>query len=223
MAGRGRRHLRMTRGNAVQIYDYIIVGAGSAGAVLAARLTENPATRVLLLEAGRAVHRYSRFPISFGLLIHHPGANWLFESEPEPNTANRPIPVPRGKLLGGSSAINGLVFVRGQPLDYDTWAQAGNRGWGWQDVLPIFQRMENYQRPGGNRGAGGPLNVSEVPDQNPLYEALFAAAGAAGFRRNPDYNSGDQDGISKTQATIWRGRRMSTAHCYLRPALQRPN
>ncbi len=127
-------------------YDYIVVGSGSAGGVLAARLTEDPRTRVLLLEAGRASHIYSRLPISFGLLIYDPAANWLYESEPEPGTANRPIPVPRGKLLGGSSAINGLVWVRGQPLDYDTWAQMGARGWSWQDVAPLFSRMENFER-----------------------------------------------------------------------------
>ena len=113
-------------------YDYIVVGAGSAGATLATRLSENPRWRVLLLEAGPASHPYSRFPVSFGLLIDNARANWRYESEPEPGTENRPIPVPRGKMLGGSSAINGLVLVRGQPLDYDTWAQMGARGWSWQ-------------------------------------------------------------------------------------------
>ncbi|HEX2885573.1 GMC family oxidoreductase [Vineibacter terrae] len=206
-------------------YDYIIVGAGSAGAALASRLTEDGRTRVLLLEAGRASHFWSRLPVSFGLLIDHPAANWRFKSEPEPGTANRAIPVPRGKLLGGSSAINGLVFVRGQPLDYNSWAQFGNRGWGWDDVLPIFRRMETYENAGsdGWRGGSGPLRVSEVPDQNPLYEALFAAAVAAGYKRNPDYNGADQEGIVKTQATISHGRRMSTAHCYLAPARKRAN
>jgi choline dehydrogenase len=205
-------------------YDYIIVGAGSAGAALAYRLSENPANRVLLLEAGRASHPYSRFPISFGLLIDDPAANWRFFSEPEEGTANRAIPVPRGKLLGGSSSINGLVYVRGQTLDYDTWAQLGNRGWSWQDVEPLFLRMENYEKGGdGVRGTGGPLGVSEVPDQNPLYDALFDAAVAAGYRRNDDYNGPDQEGIVKTQTTIWKGRRMSTAHCYIKPAMGRSN
>jgi choline dehydrogenase len=205
-------------------YDYIVVGAGSAGAVIAARLSEDPGTRVLLLEAGRATHPYSRFPVSFGLLIYHPEANWLYESEPEPGTSNRQIPVPRGKLLGGSSAINGLVWVRGQPLDYDTWAQMGCRGWSWRDVGPIFDRLENFDGEGvTSRGRGGPQHVSIVPDENPLYEALFEAAQQAGHRRNPDYNSEDQEGIGKTQASIRRGRRVSTYDSYLKPARHRPN
>jgi choline dehydrogenase len=205
-------------------YDYIVVGAGSAGAALAARLSEDGRTRILLLEAGRASHPYARFPISFGLLLDNPAANWRYRSTPEPNTHDREIPVPRGRLLGGSSAINGLVYVRGQPLDYDTWAQMGARGWSWQDVAPIFRRMEDFERgDDGVRGAGGPLHVSEVPDQNPLYDALFEAGVAAGYRRNPDYNGRDQEGIVKTQATIRRGVRMSTAHSYLRPARGRTN
>ena len=131
--------------------------------------------------------------------------------------------MPRGKLLGGSSAINGLVWVRGQPLDYDTWAQMGARGWSWQDVAPLFTRIESYENGNGanGRGTGGPLRVSEVPDQNPLYDALFKAAVAAGFKLNKDYNSEDQEGVVKTQASISRGRRMSVAHCYLKPAMRR--
>ena len=135
-------------------YDYIIVGAGSAGGTLAARLTENAAIKVLLLEAGAASHPYSRMPLSFGLLIDNPAANWLYQSEPEPNTANRVIPVPRGKLLGGSSSINGLVWVRGQPLDFDTWAQMGNRGWSWREVAPLFTRIETYVDGKGENGRG---------------------------------------------------------------------
>ena len=135
-------------------YDYIIVGAGSAGAVLASRLSEDERARVLLVEAGRASHPYSRFPISFGLLIDNPDANWRYESDPEPGTANRTIPVPRGKLLGGSSSINGLVWVRGQPIDYDTWAQMGNRGWSWREVAPLFTRMENFVDGDGSNGRG---------------------------------------------------------------------
>jgi choline dehydrogenase len=179
---------------------------------------------VLLLEAGRASHILSRLPISFGLLIHNAAANWLYESDPEPGTANRAIPVPRGKLLGGSSAINGLVWVRGQPLDYDTWAQMGARGWSWQDVAPVFDRIEDFETRGAQgRGNGGPLHVSIVPDDNPLYDALFKAAVEAGYRVNPDYNSEDQEGVGKTQASIRRGRRMSVSHCYLEPAMRRKN
>ena len=205
-------------------FDYIIIGAGSAGGVIAARLSERPQTRVLLLEAGRASHAYSRLPVSFGLLIHNRAANWLYESVPEPSTFDRPIPVPRGKLLGGSSAINGLVWVRGQPLDYDTWAQLGARGWSWQDVAPLFERIEDYDAAGASgRGRGGPLHVSQVPDENPLYDALLDAAAEAGYRRTHDYNGEDQEGIGRTQASIRDGRRMSVAHCYLRPAMRRPN
>lgn len=205
-------------------YDYIVVGAGSAGAALASRLTEDPRCNVLLLEAGRRTHFYSQFPISFGLLIHHAGANWLYESEPEPGTANRQIPVPRGKLLGGSSAINGLVWVRGQPLDYDTWAQMGARGWSWQDVAPVFKRIENFEGEGDAvRGRGGPQHVVTVPDENPLYDGLFKAAEQAGYRINPDYNSEDQEGIAKTQTSIRRGKRVSTYASYLKPALKRSN
>lgn len=205
-------------------YDYIVVGSGSAGGALAARLSENPANRILLLEAGAPSHPYSQFPISFGLLIHNEAANWLYESEPEPNTANRKIPVPRGKLLGGSSAINGLVWVRGQPLDYDTWAQMGARGWSWQDVAPVFDRIENFEhKDAKGRGHEGPIKVTEVGDQNRLYDALFKAAGEAGFPSNPDYNGEDQEGVVKTQVNIHRGKRMSVARTYLREARRRPN
>lgn len=207
-----------------EVPDFIVVGAGSAGSVLASRLSADGRTTVLLLEAGSASHPFSRLPVSFGLFIDHPKVNWRYSSEPETNTAHRRIPVPRGKLLGGSSAINGLVFVRGQALDYNSWAQMGNPGWGFSDVLPIFQRMEHWE--GGAdefRGQEGPLPVSVVPDQNPLYDALFAAAEEIGIPRNPDYNGGVQEGICKTQTTIRRGQRMSAARCYLEPAKRRPN
>ena len=131
------------RGVTFETADFIIVGGGSAGSVLASRLSEGGRHSVLLLEAGIAYHPLAALPASFGLFIDDPRVNWRYRSEPEPGTANRRIPVPRGKILGGSSAINGLVFVRGQALDYNSWAQRGNGGWSYADVLPIFQRMEN--------------------------------------------------------------------------------
>ena len=205
-------------------HDYIIVGAGSAGSALAYRLSEDPKNSVLLLEAGSTTHPFSRIPISFGLFINRPGVNWRYFSEPEEGTSNRAIPVPRGKMLGGSSAINGMVYVRGQPLDYDTWAQLGNRGWSWENVAPLFQRMENYSDPGHEtRGTEGPLGISEVAEQNPLYDALLDAAVSVGHPRNVDYNGPDQEGVARLQATIQRGRRMNTAHCYLQPVMHRPN
>jgi choline dehydrogenase len=205
-------------------YDYIIVGAGSAGGALAARLTEVPTNKVLLLEAGAASHPYSRMPLSFGLLIDNPAANWLYQSEPEPGTANRVIPVPRGKVLGGSSSINGLVWVRGQPLDFDTWAQMGNQGWAYEDVLPFFKRMESYGEGDERfRGRSGPLKVTNPAPASPLYATVIKAAGEVGIPHNPDYNGAKQDGIAMSQATIASGWRMSTARCYLDPAKRRPN
>ena len=206
------------------IYDFIIVGAGSAGSVLASRLTEKSKWRVLLLEAGAAGHPYSRFPISFGLLIDHPTANWRYSSQPEEGTANRRIPVPRGRLLGGSSSINGLVFVRGQPLDYDTWGQLGNRGWSFDDVLPLFQKMEHYEHGEDDlRSQGGPLRVSKATDEGPLYDAIKAASKELEIPHNPDYNGKSQEGIVRTQTTISNGVRMSTARCYLNPVKNRSN
>ena len=209
---------------AVDQYDYIIIGAGSAGSVLATRLSENPDNKVLLLEAGGETHFLSRFPISYGVFINKPGVNWLYASQPEEGTDGRTLPVPRGRMLGGSSAINGQVFVRGQPRDYDTWSQLGNRGWSYDEVLPVFKRMETYEG-GANewRGGDGPLRVSESPDDSPLYDAIVEGAGELGLPFNPDYNSPDQEGVVKTQTTISNGRRMSVSHCYLKTAKQRRN
>ena len=144
---------------------------------MATRLSEDPKNRVLLLEAGRASHPYSRFPISFGLLIDNPAANWRYESEPESNTANRTIPVPRGKVLGGSSAINGLIYIRGQAEDFDHWRQLGNVGWSYDDVLPYFRKAEDNERgPDEFHGSGGPLGVSDLRDSHPLARAYVEAA-----------------------------------------------
>jgi len=204
--------------------DFIIVGAGSAGAALANRLTENGRFRVLLLEAGGKTHLLSQVPISFASFINRPGVNWLYASEPEDNTGGRAIPVPRGRMLGGSSAINGMVWVRGQRQDYDHWAQLGNRGWSYQDVLPIFRSMESYAG-GANeiRGRVGPLKITDSDESGRLYDCFFAAAESIGIKRTHDYNGLDQDGIAMTQASISGGRRMSTAKCYLDPARKRAN
>ena len=206
-------------------FDYIVVGAGSAGSVLANRLSADSRYTVLVLEAGRESHPWSRVPVGFAKLIENPAANWLYASEPDEGSGQRRIPVPRGKLLGGSSAINGMVFVRGQSQDYDSWAQLGNRGWSYREVLPIFRDMESFQGVGDNeyRGRGGPLKVSENNETGPLYDALIKAAGEQGIGFTRDYNGPAQDGIGMTQTTIRAGRRMSTAICYLDPARGRPN
>ena len=206
------------------VVDFIVVGAGSAGSALAYRLTENGRYRVLLLEAGGETHPLSRVPVSFARFINRPGVNWLYSSEPEANTNGRPIPVPRGKMLGGSSAINGMVFVRGQAQDFDTWAQLGNRGWSYQDVLPYFKRLESYS--GGDdsyRGREGPIKVSDLSESGPLYDALYEASVSVGIKRNDDYNGPDQEGVAMTQASIRNGWRSSTSRCYLEPARHRKN
>ena len=207
-----------------ETFDYIVVGAGSAGAVLANRLSASGQHRVLVLEAGPESHFWSPIPIGFGKLIENPAANWCYDSEPEESTGQRRIPVPRGRLLGGSSSINGMVFVRGQAQDYDHWAQLGNRGWSYQDVLPFFKQMESYD--GGDdafRGRDGLLKVTDTTEKGPLYDAMMKAAEEIGIERNLDYNGAQQDGIAMTQATINHGRRMSTAYCYLDPARSRAN
>jgi choline dehydrogenase len=208
-----------------QVFDYVVVGAGSAGSVIANRLSANPKHEVLVLEAGRESHPWSRIPVGFARLIQNPAANWLYSSEPDEGTGQRRIPIPRGKLLGGSSSINGMVFVRGQSQDYDTWAQLGNRGWSYREVLPIFQDMESYQGDADDeyRGRGGPLRVTESNESGAIYDALIKAAGEVGIAYTKDYNGAKQDGIGMTQATIRSGRRMSTAVCYLDPARSRTN
>ena len=209
----------------MQTYDYIVVGAGSAGAAVANRLSADPRNKVLLLEAGRASHPWSFIPIGMARLITNPAANWLYSSEPEASTNGRRLPVPRGKLLGGSSSINGMVFVRGQAQDFDTWAQMGNRGWSYDEVLPFFKRMESYAGEGDDafRGREGPLRVTNPEPRDPLFATIIKAAAQVGIRHNPDYNGASQEGIAMSQATIAGGRRMSTARCYLDPVRNRQN
>jgi choline dehydrogenase len=206
-------------------YDFIVVGAGSAGAALANRLSADPKNKVLLLEAGAADHPWTHLPVAYAKLIANPAANWLYSAEPEPTTNGRRLPVPRGKLLGGSSAINGLAFVRGQAQDFDTWAQLGNTGWSYDDVLPFFKRMESYRGGGDDRyrGREGPIKVTDPQPATPLFQALIKAAGEVGIRHNPDYNGAAQDGIVMSQASIARGWRTSTARAYLDPARKRRN
>ena len=208
-----------------QTYDYIVVGAGSAGAAVAHRLSADARNKVLLLEAGAASNPWSRIPMGAGKLLHNPAANWLYKSQPEAGTGGRQLHVARGKLLGGSSAINGNAFVRGQAQDFDTWAQMGNQGWSYADVLPVFKRLESYESGGDDdfRGHGGPIRVTNPDHSDPIFSTIIAAAGQMGIRHNPDYNAAAQDGIAMSQATIFNGRRQSTAHCYLDPIRNRPN
>lgn len=207
-------------------YDYIVVGAGSAGAVVANRLSASGAYRVLCLEAGTKGSDYlwSRIPAGVAKLIDNPAVNWCYRAEPDEGSGQRRIEVPRGKMLGGSSSINGMVFVRGQRQDYDHWAQLGCRGWSYQDVLPLFKKMESYE--GGSdeyRGRDGILKVTDSPKISPLFDRLIQSAEKIGIKYNPDYNGADQEGIAMSQATISKGRRQSTAYCYLDPARSRPN
>lgn len=210
-----------------ELFDYIVVGAGSSGATLAARLSESGAHRVLLLEAGTEGSGYfwSRVPVGVSKMIDLPAVNWCFTSEPDEGSGGRRIEVPRGKMLGGSSSINGMVYIRGQAQDYDHWAQLGNRGWSWQDVLPVYRKMENYD--GGSeelRGRSGPLRITDTPRHKvPLLEKMIEAAGKIGLPFNPDLNGATQEGIGMSQVTIARGRRQSTAYCYLDPARGRKN
>ena len=205
--------------------DFVIVGAGSAGCVMAARLTEDPGTKVILLEAGgNDSNMWIHIPLGFGKTFADPKVNWCYETEPDPGAGGRKIFWPRGKVLGGSSSINGMVYIRGQNEDFDLWRQFGNTGWSSSDVLPYFKRAEHQTRGDDDfHSTGGPLCVSDVQDGHPLCEAFIKACNEAGYKRNDDFNGADQDGVGYHQTTIRNGKRCSTAVGYLHPAMKRPN
>jgi len=205
--------------------DYIVVGGGTAGCILAARLSENPTVRVILLEAGPEDRDiWIHIPAGYARLFQSGKFDWKFATEPEPELAGRSIGWPRGRVLGGSGSINGLVFLRGSPLDYDRWAQAGARGWSHDEVLPYFRRIESYEGEAGEtRGSSGPIPVSHPRRLSMGAAAFIAACEALGFPRHRDVNDGPIDGITPIQMNVRRGRRVSTAQAYLRPARRRPN
>ena len=206
--------------------DYVVVGGGSAGCVLAARLSEDPHARVVLLEAGDTdVGRWAmRMPLAWRDTFMEPGLSWGYASEPEPCADNRVIPAPRGKVLGGSASVNGMMYSRGAAADYDQWAQAGLSGWGYRDVLPYFRKSEaNWRGSTAFHGGDGPLTVSRhVPDAV-IYPRLMGAARALGFKQLDDFHGPDAEGFSVPDFTIHRGERASTSVRFLRPALHRPN
>jgi len=207
-------------------YDYVIVGAGSAGCVLANRLTANGRHRVLLLEAGGSdYHPWVQIPIGYGKAFYSRRLNWMYTTEPDPGTAGRVSYWPRGKVLGGSSSINAMVYVRGQPQDFDEWAAQGNPGWGWREVLPYFLRSECHTWGESEfHGGSGPLRVADVSDQHhPLCRSFLEGCKEAGLPLNPDFNGAAQEGVGSYQITTHGARRMSASRAFLRPAMRRRN
>ncbi|BCH23924.1 choline dehydrogenase [Mesorhizobium sp. L-8-10] len=208
-----------------ETYDFIVVGAGSAGCVLANRLSADPANKVLLLEAGgKDNNPLFRLPMLMGKLFQSGIYNWHYHTEPEPHLNGRSLYWPRGKALGGSSTINGMIYVRGNRHDYDRWAQLGLPGWSYDEVLPAFRRSEGHiQRKDGYHGSEGELTVCRARSTNPLHDVFAQAGSEAGYRLNDDFNGEDQEGFGKFDFTIRKGKRWSTSYAFLRPVLSRPN
>lgn len=208
-----------------ETYDYVVIGAGSAGAVIASRLSEDLKNKVLLLEAGTArTSIWLSIPIGYAKNFANPRYNWMYNSEPEPNLNDRRMYTPRGKALGGSSAINGMVYIRGNAHDFDQWRQMGNAGWGYQDVLPYFRKLESSdQGEDQYRGRSGPIRATPAHWRNELTEAVIRAGMELGLPRNDGFNGPTQHGIGYFEMAMSRGRRNSTANCYLKPAMVRPN
>ncbi len=206
-------------------YDYVVVGAGSAGCVVASRLSEDPGIRVLLVEAGPADRNpWIHVPGGLFKLIHNPGVDWCYQTEPEPGLDGRRMRWPRGRVLGGSSSINGMVYIRGQREDFDHWASLGNAGWAYDDVLPYFRRSEDQQRGADDyHGVAGPLAVSDPRFRLPIVDAFVRAAVEAGYPRQDDFNGERQEGAGHFQLNVRDGRRCSAARAFLSPARGRPN
>ena len=207
------------------VYDYIIVGAGSAGCTLASRLTEDKDTRVLVLEAGGWDRDpLIRLPLAWGKILNERRHDWGYDTEPDPNTGNRRLECMRGKIVGGSSSVNAMAYVRGHRADYDRWAANGAAGWSYSDVLPYFRRQESWEKGASFfRGGDGPLAVRKSGYEDPLVDAYVEAAVQAGHPYNDDYNAAEQHGIARMQMTIRNGRRDSAATAYLHPARSREN
>ena len=208
------------------VFDYVIVGAGTAGCVLASRLSEDRNTRVALIEAGPMDrHPFIHIPATVGAAIAVPGLNWRFVTVPQTHLAGRSIPIPRGHVIGGSGSINGMVYFRGHPSDFDDWAAAGNPGWSYREVLPYFLRSENNDAYPDSmyHGHGGPMNVTHIKRPNPMTPAFLEAMRGLGFKRTEDFNGPSTEGYGPRQGTILNGRRVSTATAYLRPARHRRN
>src|SRR5262245_52825136 len=210
----------------MQTYDFIVVGSGSAGSVVAERLSASGRFSVLVLEAGGSDRRfYIQMPLGYGKTFYDPAVNWNYRTEPDPGLAGNTDHWPRGKVLGGSSSINAMVWIRGHPADYDNWRELGNPGWGYEDVLPVFKAIEDNAAGADRwRGVGGPVHVSDCsPSIHASTKRYLVAAEQAGLALNPDFNGATQEGVGVYQINTAGGRRMSAARAFLRPAMRRPN